>query len=143
MTAITASPPLRRAVPLRIGLVLATLLAVAGAVPALMIGLDGSAWDPIVIIIAVLSGGVALGTLALVAFAWNGRRGPCIAIIVLQIVSILPALPRVPAPRRGDRPWRGHRCGDRHRPRPRCVRTHHRGDAPRRIADRWPGRAHS
>ncbi|WP_448258364.1 hypothetical protein [Microbacterium aurum] len=93
MTAITASPPLRRAVPLRIGLVLATLLAVAGAVPALMIGLDGSAWDPIVIIIAVLSGGVALGTLALVAFAWNGRRGPCIAIIALQIVSILPALP--------------------------------------------------
>ena len=82
MTAITASPPLRRAVPLRIGLVLATLLAVAGAVPALMIGLDGSAWDPIVIIIAVLSGGVALGTLALVAFAWNGRRGPCPAFLL-------------------------------------------------------------
>ena len=91
MTSITASPPLRRAVPLRIGLVLATLLAVAGAVPALMVGFDGSAWDPIVI--AVVSGGVALGTLAMVAFAWNGRRGPCIAIIALQLVSILPALP--------------------------------------------------
>ena len=64
MTAITASPPLRRAVPLRIGLVLATLLAVAGAVPALMIGLDGSAWDPIVIIIAVLTGILSVNQLA-------------------------------------------------------------------------------
>ncbi|WP_062462675.1 hypothetical protein [Demequina soli] len=85
--------PIARPTPLRAGLALAAVLLVVGAIPALDVGLDGSAWDPVVIAFAVLAAGMTLATLVLVPLAWHGRRGPAIAVIVIQVVSILPALP--------------------------------------------------
>lgn len=83
-----------RRVPLRIGLVLAALLTVAGAVPAVAeIGFDGTPWDVVVVLVAIGSPLIAIATLVLVPLAWHGRRGPSIGVIVLQLLAILPALP--------------------------------------------------
>jgi hypothetical protein len=82
-----------RRLPLRIGLVLATLLAVLGIVPVIAIGFDGSEWDPIILAFLILVIVVALGTLILLPFAWRGRRGAAVGVIVLQALSVIPALP--------------------------------------------------
>lgn len=93
MSSTLARPATARPVSLRIGLVLSALLAVAGALPALDIGFDGSGWDVVVVLVAIWSPAIAAATLVLVPFAWKGRRGPAIGVIVLQLAAILPALP--------------------------------------------------
>lgn len=88
----TAVPTRRRS--LRIGLVLAALLAVGGAVPAVAeIGFDGTGWDAVVVLVAIVSPAIAVATLVLVPLAWHGRRGPAVAVIALQLAAILPAVP--------------------------------------------------
>jgi len=91
MTAVI-SPPRTRLLQ-KIGIVLAALLALGSLPTALQIGFDGSGWNPVVVIIAVLTLGIAIATLVLAPFAWRGGRRSAITIIVLLAVSILPALP--------------------------------------------------
>ncbi len=77
----------------RTGVVIALVLSIAAAVPAVMVGFDGSGWDGVVIAVAVLSAGTALATLVLAWWAWRGVRPAALAIAVLQLVGVLPALP--------------------------------------------------
>ncbi|MDN5725994.1 MAG: hypothetical protein L0G99_08710 [Propionibacteriales bacterium] len=79
---------------LRTGLVLSLLLLVVGAIPAVTdFGLDGSAWDVVVIIAAVIAPSMAIATLLLVPFAWNGKPGPAWAIALIQMASVPFAIP--------------------------------------------------
>lgn len=72
MPALAPAVP-RRPVSLRIGLALAAAFTVLNAIPAVSeIGLDGSAWDILVIFLAIYCPLTALVTLALVPLAWNG-----------------------------------------------------------------------
>ncbi len=78
---------------LRVGLVLGTVLLALDTIPSVMVGFDGSAWDPVVIVIAVASVAMLITALVLLVPAWRGRRSAGIVIAVLLLVSILPALP--------------------------------------------------
>ncbi len=94
MTVSRSTQSTYRPIPLRIGLILAAVLTVGGALPAVLdIGFDGSGWDIVVVLVAVASPIIALATLVLVPLSWNGRRGTSIGIIALEIAAILPALP--------------------------------------------------
>lgn len=95
MTTITAPASVTfRPVPLRIGLVLGTLLALASVPSATFdIGFDGTAWDALVLFLAIFTPAVALVSLVLVPFAWNGARRPCRWFILVQLVSIIASLP--------------------------------------------------
>lgn len=79
----------------RVGLVLAVLLAAGAVVPALQIGPDPETGETgsLPVLVAVLSVGVAVATVALVVPAWRGGRRAALAIGILQLVSIAPALP--------------------------------------------------
>jgi hypothetical protein len=105
VTTSTSSAP-RRLVPLRIGLVLAALLGVFGLVAVLAIGFDGSSWDAVQLVFTIVAVVVAVGCLVLLFLGWNGRRGPAIGVIVLQALSIIPALPAffLPAEETADGP---------------------------------------
>lgn len=84
----------RRPVVLRIGLILAALLALGGTIPAIFeIGFDGTGWDVVVVLVAIVSPLILVGTVVLLPFAWKGHRAPSLAIIGLQLAAILPALP--------------------------------------------------
>lgn len=91
--AVTSSRP-RHPVALRVGLVMAALISVLNAIPAVFdIGLDGTPWDILVIFLAILCPVIAVATLALVPFAWTGRRRPATWIAVMQLVAIVGLLP--------------------------------------------------
>ena len=96
-TSVHASTPTtsaRRPVMLRVGLFLCLFLLLLGTLPAVLdFGLNGSGWDVVVIITAVLMPSMTVATLALIPFAWNGRRPPSTAVAVIQIASTLLALP--------------------------------------------------
>ena len=84
----------RRPIVLRIGLVLAIVLSLGGAIPAVFeIGFDGTGWDVVVVLVAIVSPLILVATIVLVPFAWRGRRAPSLVIIALQLAAILPALP--------------------------------------------------
>lgn len=84
----------RRPVALRAGLVLSVLLALGGTIPAVFdIGFDGTGWDAVVVVVAIVSPLILVATLVLLPSAWRGRRTPALAIAALQIAAILPALP--------------------------------------------------
>jgi hypothetical protein len=85
--------PLTRPRTLRIGLLLAAVLAVANAIPALDVGFDGSGMDVVVVVVAVLAALVLLGTLVLGVPAWRGNRRAALVVAVLALVAILPSLP--------------------------------------------------
>jgi hypothetical protein len=85
--------PLTRPRTLRIGLVLAAVLAVLSAIPAVDVGSDGSGWDAVAIAVAVLAVVVLLGTLGLLVPAWRGNRRAALGVAVLALVAILPILP--------------------------------------------------
>jgi hypothetical protein len=88
-----ARPRPRHPIALRVGLILAALISVLNAIPALDVGLDGSPWDILVIFLAVFCPAIALATLALIPFAWNGRRRPAVWIAALQLAAIIGLLP--------------------------------------------------
>lgn len=84
----------RRPAVLRAGLILAVLLSVGGTIPAIFdIGFDGTGWDVVVVLVAIVSPLILVVTVVLVPFAWKGRRSPSLAIMALQAAAILPALP--------------------------------------------------
>ena len=84
----------RHPAALRFGLVLATLISILNAIPAVSeIGLDGTPWDVLVIFLAMFCPAIAIATVVLVPFAWNGRRRPAIWIAALQLVAIIGLLP--------------------------------------------------
>lgn len=56
-------------------------------------GLNGTGWDVVVIIIAVVAPSMTVATLALVPFAWNASPAPSYAVAIIQLASILLALP--------------------------------------------------
>lgn len=86
-------PESRRAA-LRTGLVLCMLLTVLATIPAVFdIGFDGSGWDVVVVVVAVLSPALMIATLVFVPFAWKGARRPRIVVAALQVAAMLPALP--------------------------------------------------
>lgn len=91
--AIPAAGRARRLGPLRAGLIIATVFALLGVLPSLDMGFDGSAWDVVLIVFAVLSILVLLGSIACLILGWNGRRRAAIAACVLQVVSLIPSLP--------------------------------------------------
>jgi hypothetical protein len=94
MSTTTPVQVARRPVILRIGLVLAALLAVGGTIPAVFdIGFDGTGWDVVVVLVAIISPLILVATVVLLPFAWRGRRAPSLTIIGLQLAAILPALP--------------------------------------------------
>lgn len=94
MTTATHSAATPRRGLLRMGLVLSALGSAVSAVPAVAeVGLDGSAWDVVVIALAILCPAIALTIVVLTPFAWNGRRGPTIAVLIALAVSILTILP--------------------------------------------------
>ena len=79
---------------LRTGLALCILLTVLPTIPAVFdIGFDGSGWDIVVVVVAVLSPAIMIATLLLVPVAWKGRRRSRIAVAALQVVAMFPALP--------------------------------------------------
>ncbi|MCB0910655.1 MAG: hypothetical protein KDB60_03450 [Propionibacteriaceae bacterium] len=89
-TAAFAGAGPRRPRSLRIGLVLAALFTVLDAIPAVSeIGLDGTAWDVLVIFLAIFCPLSALATLILLPFAWHGRRRPAQWVAGIQVASIL------------------------------------------------------
>lgn len=93
MPALAPAVP-RRPVSLRIGLALAAAFTVLNAIPAVSeIGLDGSAWDILVIFLAIYCPLTALVTLALVPLAWYGRRRPAQWVAGIQVASILTLWP--------------------------------------------------
>lgn len=79
----------------RIGLVLAVLLVIAAAVPALQIGPDPTTGEigGLALGVAVYSSALAIATLSLLAPAWRGGRRSSLAIAILQLLAIVPALP--------------------------------------------------
>ncbi|NNC13251.1 hypothetical protein HII28_15350 [Planctomonas sp. JC2975] len=84
----------RHPVALRIGLVLAALVSILNALPAVTdIGLNGTPWDAVVIGLAVLTPAIAIATLVLLPFAWMGNRRPAVWVAALQLVAILGLLP--------------------------------------------------
>ena len=84
----------RHPVALRFGLVLAALISILNAIPAVSdIGLDGSPWDILVIFLAIFCTVIAILTVVLLPFAWNGRRRPAIWIAAMQLVAIVGLLP--------------------------------------------------
>ena len=88
--AVSAAQGPRRPALLRIGLILCALLAVLSAIPAVAeIGFDGSAWDILVVAMAIVLPLIALATVALVPIAWRGRRRPALAIVWMQAVLLL------------------------------------------------------
>lgn len=91
MTDTTLRPT--RPTVLRIGLVLAAVLAVLDAIPALDVGFDGSGWDVVVVLVAVVAVLVLLGTLVLGVPAWRGNRRAALVVAVLAVVATLPTLP--------------------------------------------------
>lgn len=78
---------------LRTGLVLAAVFGVLGLAPLLDLGFDGTGWDVVLVVFAVLAVIVAAGCIAGAVWGWNGRRGPAILSVGLLIVSIVPSLP--------------------------------------------------
>lgn len=94
MSTVTPARVTHRLTLVRVGLVLAVLLSIGGAIPAVFdIGFDGTGWDVVVVIVAIVSPLILVATVALVPFAWNGRRTPALVIAALQLAAILPALP--------------------------------------------------
>lgn len=89
----TLASPRSRLGMLRVGLVAAAVLGVIGLVPVFGIGFDGSGWDIVLVVLAVVAVLVAVGTTASAVLGWNGRRGPAILTCVLLVVSNLPAVP--------------------------------------------------
>lgn len=91
----------RHAVPLRIGLILGAALLVLSAIPAVSgVGLVGTAWDIVVVALAILAPLAAIGAVVLLPFAWHGRRRPSIASATMQFIGVglsVPAL-LVPVP---------------------------------------------
>lgn len=93
---MTASPatPRPRLIALRVGLILSILGSILAAIPAVSeIGLDGSVWDVIVIALAIACPAIAVALIVLTPFAWNGRRGPVIGVLIALGISILTILP--------------------------------------------------
>jgi hypothetical protein len=83
-----------RLVPLRIGLVIAALLLISNAIPAVSeIGLTGSGWDVVVITLAIVTPLIALGAVVFGILAWRGARRPAIAVIIMLFISVLTMLP--------------------------------------------------
>ena len=78
---------------LRTGLVLAAVYSVFGLIPLFAMGFNGSGWDVVLIVFAVISVIVAAGCIAASVFGWNGRPVPAIIAVVLTIVSVVPSLP--------------------------------------------------
>lgn len=79
---------------LRTGLVLGTLIQLSAVPPATFeIGLDGSAWDVLVVFLAIFAPVVALASLILTVLAWKGAPAPCRWFTILQFISILQCLP--------------------------------------------------
>lgn len=99
LSASATHPTARRLGLLRAGLIVATVFALLGVLPSLDMGFDGSAWDTVLIVFAILSALVALGAIACLILGWNGRRGAAIAAIVLQVISLIPSLPAFFLPR--------------------------------------------
>lgn len=102
MSASSASvihPAPRRLALLRVGLIIATVFALLGVLPSLDMGFDGSAWDVVLVVFAILSAVVALGTIACLILGWSGRPGAAIAACVLQVISLIPSLPAFFLPR--------------------------------------------
>lgn len=94
MSTATLTRAARRPAALHAGLILAVLLLVGGTIPALLdIGFDGTAWDVVVVLVAIVSPAILVATIVLLPFAWNGRRTPSITVVALQLVAVLPALP--------------------------------------------------
>lgn len=90
---------------LRVGLVLSVLLAVLSAIPAVSeIGLDGSAWDVLVIALAVVMPAIALATIVLTPLTWTGRRRYAVIVAVGQAVLILQLVIPVALFARGEVP---------------------------------------
>lgn len=89
----STTTPAARPVPLRIGLVLCAVLLVAAAVPSLDVGFDGTGWDVVVVVLAVLVPAAAVATVVLVPFAWRGRRRPALAVAWIQLASLLQSVP--------------------------------------------------
>lgn len=88
MSTTVSAQVARRPIVLRIGLVLAALLALGGTIPALFdIGFDGTGWDTVVVLVAIFSPVILVGTVVLLPFAWKGRRTPSLAIIGLQLAA--------------------------------------------------------
>lgn len=83
----------RRLGLLRAGLIIAAVFALLGVLPSLDMGFDGSAWDVVLIVFAVLSVVVLLGSIACLILGWNGRRAAAISACVLQVISLIPSLP--------------------------------------------------
>lgn len=84
----------RHAGMLRTGLVIAIVISVLNAIPAVAeIGLDGSPWDILVIFLAIFCPVVAVATIVLSVLAWHGRRRPAGAVAVLQLVAIIWLVP--------------------------------------------------
>ena len=86
----------RHPVALRSGLILAVVVSGLSAIPAVgEIGLDGTAWDVLVIFLAILTPIIALTAIVLLPFAWTGRRTPATVVAVSQLVAILGLWPGV------------------------------------------------
>lgn len=84
----------RNAGMLRTGLVLAIVLSVLSAIPAVAeIGLDGTPWDILVIFLAIFCPVVAVATIVLSILAWNGARRPAGWVAALQLVAVIGLLP--------------------------------------------------
>lgn len=93
MPALAPASP-RHPLQLRIGLALAAVFTVLNAIPAVSeVGLDGTAWDVLVVFLAIYCPLTALATLALVPLAWNGRRRPAQWVAGIQIASVLALWP--------------------------------------------------
>lgn len=91
---VTSADQPRRPVSLRVGLVMAALFSVLNAIPAVAeIGLDGTAWDVLVIFLAIFCPLSAIATLVLLPLAWRGRRWPAAWVAGIQVGSILALWP--------------------------------------------------
>lgn len=100
MSSLTSAAPAvahdrpQHPIALRSGLVLGAAALILSAIPAVgEIGFDGTGWDVLVAAMAVLCPAAALAALALLPFAWNGRRGPSLWSAGLQLGSIVLLLP--------------------------------------------------
>ncbi len=90
----TSTLPRRRPLSLRVGLFLCLFLPVIATLPAVLdFGLNRTGWDVVVIITAALTSGMTIATVALIPFAWSGRPAPTYVVVVIQLASVLLALP--------------------------------------------------
>lgn len=91
-SAITETRP-RRLGMLRTGLVIGAIFGLLGVLPSLDMGFDGSGWDVVLIVFAILSVLVAIAAIICAVVGWHGRRGAAITACIVQVISLIPSLP--------------------------------------------------